>query len=602
MRFPFARNVLLLLVLVALAAGCAAPPAPVPPTITAAPPPTQAPTAAAKPTTAPASSSAAASSSAVSSAASSSAPQSSAGSSTAAPKPTTAPPASSSSAASSAVASAFPTRAPVTNRIKELRIAQPANPLNITCWDWTAVNELDILQHMAEPLWRPDRSGNFQGVVLESWETKSPMDWTLHIRKGMKFSDPKYGTLMADDVIASLQACFVPTGRALPKQSGVIAKMKLDKIDDYTVHVTLPEPGDAGLPNDWLYTAISPKKYLDEVGKDFNLKPMGAGPFKFVEWVPNVRIVVDRNPDYWGGDVGIDRITWRIITDPFTRKSEFLTGGVDILPFMDASWLPDVKANPNLHVEPVLSARYIMVILPVKQVPYNDKRVRQALNYAINKQEIVTQLFQNVGAVLPTGVVNPVIPEGRPDNYVYPYNPTKAKQLLDEARAAGVKIPKLSLYATNDRYTLDKELGEAVAGYWRAVGLDVDYVPQSNTVLLPKSQAFQMTDAHQVGFGNTKLRADYPMTLWLQTRDNPKSRGAEYAVGPKDWDTLIDQLASLPASPDEIKLARQLDDLWIDYAPWAFVTNYVDLYGVSNKIDWKPYFYEARYFDDAKAK
>ena len=122
--------------------------------------------------------------------------------------------------------------------------------------------------------------------------------------------------------------------------------------------------------------------------------------------------------------------------------------------------------------------------------------------------------------------------EGRPKNYVYPYDPNKAKQLLDQARADGVKIPKITLYATNDRYALDKEQGEAVAGYWRAIGLDVDYVPQSNTILLPKSQALEMKDPHLVGFGNTKLRADYPMTLWLQTRDNPRSRGSEYAVGP----------------------------------------------------------------------
>jgi peptide/nickel transport system substrate-binding protein len=504
---------------------------------------------------------------------------------------------------SAPVSAATPSAAPQVSRVKELKVGQPANPVDITCWDWTAVNELDIAQHIVEPLWRFDRDGKLQGVVLDSWEMKSPTDWTLHIRKGMKFQDPKYGELKAEDVVASLTLCFKPDGRALPKQSGVIAKMKLDAVDDYTVHVTLPEPGNAGLPNDWIYTEISSKKYLDEVGKGFNLKPMGTGPFKFVEWVPNVRIVADRNPDYWGTAPSVDRITWRILPDPFTRKSEFLTGGLDILPMMDASWLADVKANSSLRVEPVLSARYMMVILPAKQPPFNDKRVRQALNYAINKDEIVKQLFVGVGAVLPTGVVNPVLPEGRPNNVVYPYDPNKAKQLLDQARADGAKIGKINLYATNDRYTLDKELGEAVSGYWRAVGLDVTYTPQSNTVLLPKSQALQMVDPHLVGFGNTKLRADYPFTIWLQTRDNPRSRGSEYAVAPKEWDPMIDQLVSMASgSPESTKLARQLDDLFTDYAPWAFVTNYIDLYGVSNAVDWKPYFYEARYFIDAKPK
>jgi peptide/nickel transport system substrate-binding protein len=388
------------------------------------------------------------------------------------------------------------------------------------------------------------------------------------------------------------------------KQPGVVANMKLEKVDDYTVRVVLPEPGSAGLPNNWTYTAISSKEYLEEVGDDFNTKPMGAGPFKFVEWTPNISIVGERNPDYWGPDPMVDRITWRVLPDPFTRKSEFLTGGIDVLPFMDASWLPEVNANSNVHVETVLSARYIMVILPTGEPPFDDQRVRQALNYAVNKEEIVSQLFQDVGAVLPTGIVNPIIPEGRTDNRVYPYDPDRAKELLDEARADGVEIGKITLYATNDRYALDKEMGEVVAGYWRAIGLDVDYVPQPRTVLLPKSQALEMKDPHMVGFGNTQLRADYPFNLWLQTRTSPASRGSVYAAGhPAEWDQQIEELASLASgSPESIELARKLDDQFIDWAPWVFVTNYVDLYGVSNKLDWKPFPFESRFFIDVTAR
>ena len=307
---------------------------------------------------------------------------------------------------------------------------------------------------------------------------KTPMDWVIKIRKGMKFQDPKYGEVKAEDVIASLTWCFKKDGRALPKQPGVIGGMKLTAVDDYTVRVELPSPGTAGLPNNWLYTAITSKKYLDEVGKDFNRKPMGAGPYRFVEWVPNVRIVGERFADYYGPDPGVDRIVWKVLTDAFTRKSEFLTGGIDILPFMDASWLNEIKANTSVRVEPILSARYIMVILPCKDPPYTDKKFRQALNYAINKDEIAKQLFQGVGAVVPSGVLNPVIAEADPKKIVYPYDLAKAKQLLSEAQASGTKIGKLTLYATNDRYSLDKEMGEAVAGYWRALGLTVEYVPR----------------------------------------------------------------------------------------------------------------------------
>lgn len=496
-----------------------------------------------------------------------------------------------------------PVPAPAVERIAELRVAQFGNPESLTCWDWVAVDEIDILSHFAEPLFRFDRDGKIQGVVAESWELVSPTEWILNIRHGMKFHDPEYGELKAEDVVASLEACFRPEGRALPKQPGVIAGMELEIVDDYTVRVKLPEPGTAALTNNWTYTFITSKKYLEEVGDDFNLRPMGTGPFKFVEWVPNVRIVGERFEDYWGQDPNVERIEWRIITDPFTRKSEFLTGGIDILPFMAADWVPEVDANPDTRTESILSARYIMVILPVRQPPYNDIRVRQALNYAINKQEIIDQLFLGTGAVPPAGVVNPVIPEGDPSQEVYPYDPEKAQELLDEARADGVEIGTINLYAPNDRYVMDKEMGEAVAGYWRAIGLDVEYTPESRTVLFPKSQALEMKDPHMIGFGNTLLRADYPFNLWLQKRADPRSRGDEYAVGPDEWDELISQLVAMPSgSPESIELARQLNDLYIDYAPWAFVLNYVDLYGVSNKVEWRPYPHEMRFFIDVKPR
>ena len=495
------------------------------------------------------------------------------------------------------------TPAPTAKRIEELKVGQFGDPVTLDCWDWTAVDELDILQHFVEPLFRFDREGKIHGVLVESWEMKDPTEWTLNIRKGVKFHDPAYGELKAEDVVASLKACFDPEGRAVKKQRGVVSNMGLEIVDDYTIRVKFPEPGTAALPNVWTYTAITSKKYLEEVGKDFARKPMGTGPFKFVEWVPNVRIVGERFEDYWGQDPGVERIVWRIIPDAFTRKGEFLTGGLDILPFMEAAWVPEVEENPDVRVESVLSARYIMVVLPVGEPPYNDQRVRQALNYAVNKEEIVEQLFLGIGATLPRGVVNPIMPEADPSRVIYPYDPEKAKQLLDEARADGVEIPPLTLYAPSDRYVMDKEMGEAVAGYWRAIGLDVEYIPESRTTLFPRVMGLEMKDPFLIGFGNTLLRADYPFSLWIQKRYDPPSRGSYYARGPDEWDELISKLASLPSgSAEAIELARKLDEQVIEYAPWVFVVNFVDLFGVSNRVEWKPYPFESRYFFDVKPR
>jgi hypothetical protein len=106
-----------------------------------------------------------------------------------------------------------------------------------------------------------------------------------------------------------------------------------------------------------------------------------------------------------------------------------------------------------------------------------------------------------------------------------------------------------------------------------------------------------------VGFGNTQMRADYPFNLWIQKRDDPPSRGSYYARGPDEWDAMIDELVSLPSgAPETIELARELDDQVVEYAPWVFVLNYIDLFGVSEEVDWQPYPFESRYLWDAQAK
>jgi peptide/nickel transport system substrate-binding protein len=488
-------------------------------------------------------------------------------------------------------------------RVDELDVGQLGNPEALSCPDWGSVDELDILHHFAEPLFRFNRDGTISGIVAEAWEMVSPTEWNIKIREGMKFHDPAYGELTAEDVVASLEWCFHPEKRNISRQPGVVADMDVEIVDDYNITVRFPEPGTAAVPNVWTYVGISDKDYLAEVGDDFTNRLMGTGPYKFVEWTPDVEIVGERFEDYWGEDPGVERLVWRVIPDAFTRKSEFMTGGLDILPFMVAEWVPEAATNADVRVEPILSARYIMVILPVGVPPYDDIRVRHALNYAVNKDEIVEQLFAGIGATPPRGVVNPILVEGDATRELYPYDPERAQQLLDEARADGVEIPPLTLYAPNDRYVMDKEMGEAVAGYWRNIGLEVEYIPESRSTLFPRALGLEMTDPFLIGFGNTLLRADYPFNIWLQKRADPPSRGSAYALGPDEWDVMISELnATESGSPESIELARELDELYIEYAPWVFVVNFVDLFGVSNDIEWKPYPFESRYFVDVKPR
>lgn len=489
--------------------------------------------------------------------------------------------------------------------IAEVHIAQIGNPVALSCPNWSSTDEADVLLHFAERPFRFDRQNILQPMLVERFEMIAPTEWMLHLRRGVKFHEPQYGEMHADDFVASLDFCFKEKSRNLGRIPSSIVNRQVEIIDDYTIRMRLEEPGTASLPNhlgNWVF--VSAKEYIEAVGEKFTQRPMGTGPYRFIEWVPNVRIVGERFEDYWGEKPAAKRVVWRIIPDAFTRKSEFLTGGIDLLAFLVPEVVPEIEANPHTRVESVLSSRYIFIVLPVSVPPYNDQRVRQALNYAVNKQEIVAQLFRGIGARALTGVVHPMLPEADPNRVGYPYDPEKAKRLLDEARADGVKIGPIRLFSPNDRYTLDKETGEAVAGYWRAIGLEVAFHPESRTTLFPRLMALKMQDPTLIGNGNGLLRAEFPFELWLQHREQPQSRGAAYASPhPAAWDADINTLGLLTSgSPEATKAARDMDRTWSEFAPWVFLINYQDLYGVSNNIEWQPYSTEQRPLVDIKPK
>jgi peptide/nickel transport system substrate-binding protein len=494
---------------------------------------------------------------------------------------------------------------PAAEDIPEVHIAQIGNPVSLACPDRSSTDEGDVLQHFAERPFQFDRQNVLQPRLVERFEMIDVTEWILHLRRGVRFHDPTYGDMHADDFIASLDFCFKAGSRNLGRIPAALVNRQVEIIDDYTIRMKLSPPGLASLPNhlgNWVF--VSAKEYLETMGEKFSHKPMGTGPYRFVEWVPNVRIVGERFEDYWGEKPAVKRVVWRIIPDAFTRKSEFVTGGIDLLAFLVPEVVPEVEANPETRVESVMSSRYIFIMLPVSQPPYHDKRVRQALNYAVNKQEIVDELFRGIGAQALTGVVHPMLPEADPQRVGYPYDPEKAQALLSAARADGVAIGKIRLYAPNDRYTLDREIGEAVAGYWQAIGLDVAYYPESRTTLFPRLMGLESKDPVLIGNGNGLLRPEHPFELWLQARQNPTSRGATYASPhPAAWDDDISRLGLMTSGrPEALALARAMDHTWSDFAPWVFLINYQDLYGVRNAIEWKPYSTEQRPVVDMKPR
>lgn len=286
-----------------------------------------------------------------------------------------------------------------------------------------------------------EESTEVEPGLAESWGTSvDGLEWTFQLRKGVKFHD---GTLCdAEAVVFSLDRQRDPKypyhnigGAYLYWES-----MSMDDVikgvtavGQYTVKISLKRPyapflsAMAILP----FAIVSPTA-VKKWGADFGSHPVGTGPFKFVSWNRDDKIILEANPDYWNGKPKLDRIIFRSIPDNSVRLLELQNGAIDGLDDPNPDDLGRIKADPKLQLieQPGLNVAYIAMNFDKK--PFDLREVRLAVNHAINKKAIVDQLYQGMGAV----AKNPIPPTiwGYDDTIQdYKYDPSLAKQLLAKA-------------------------------------------------------------------------------------------------------------------------------------------------------------------------
>ncbi|MEW6375816.1 MAG: ABC transporter substrate-binding protein, partial [Thermodesulfobacteriota bacterium] len=160
-------------------------------------------------------------------------------------------------------------------------------------------------------------------------------------------------------------------------------------------------------------------------------KPVGTGPFMFKEWVPGNKFVMVRNENYWGKKPLLQEVTWRVIPDDASRVVALETGEVHVAVRIPPFDIPRLKANPKLSVIGAPSVRTIFLGFNALKEPFHDKRVRQALNYAVNKEAIVKHMLGGVGRVSDAPISPGIF--GYTPIKTYEYSVEKAKALLAEA-------------------------------------------------------------------------------------------------------------------------------------------------------------------------
>ena len=492
-----------------------------------------------------------------------------------------------------------PTKAPT-------EVVQPAATLEtgpsgqLTIAQASDINTLDpkflkgretqnVLRMMYDSLFHRDDTMEIIPWLATSVENPDPLTWRFLLREDVKFSNGN--DFRANDVKFTI-------GRLLEPDSGWSEKSIIDRVevvDDYTVDIVTKTPFPALLSRAVLWH-MTDEEYFNEVGiESFASSPVGTGPYKFVEWVKDEQVVLEANVNYWRGEPKIETVIFKPIPENATRIAALEAGDVDII----ANVPPDYVKQPGQGVEIATApgTRAVFLGMNVNVAPFDDVRVRQAMNYAVDVPAIIESVLNGLARPMD----NPMLPEhfGYAATPVYHYDPDKAISLLTEA-------------GHPDGFTMDlftdstmKEIAEALAGQLSAVGIVVNINILEPTALVAQDEP-GYSQAYLSSWGNSESDASGILTKQFYSKrygcdlvtfkyPDPKSgygdsaKGCYYTgFGNASVDAAIEE-GNTNVDPAARKAAYAMAlNIIVRETPWVFLYNPLEVYAYRDVQGWTP--------------
>jgi len=480
--------------------------------------------------------------------------------------------------------------------LKKVTVAQGADAATMDPHNHSITITSNILAHIYDALGQrnPKKNYAYEGLLAESWEIVDDLTVDLKLRRGVNFSNGEP---------FNAEVCKYNLDRIMGKLPGVeppfIAKWypKLKEarvLDDYTVRVTTSEV-DAFLVQRLLDLEMVPKKYTEEHGfEKLAQEPIGTGPYTLKEWVRGEHISLIARDDYWRGRPDIGELVFRPIPEDATRIAELQAGNVDLIVNVPPDSVPAIEANETLEVKSIPSSRGAMVILDTEREGPLDMRhpkVRQALNYAVDRDAIIEHILGGYGIKLAT-----VAPEYfvgyDPDLKPYPCDPEKAKQLLAEAGYPnGFEIKDFRV--GRGRFLRNVEVAQAIVDQLAKVGVKVTLKAMEFGVWAKDTNKHIIGDMSLAALGNAYF--DAWNTLYTLCRSgNVWSWYANPEV-----DKYIDEAGSTLDPVKHEEATRRALELIYENPPFIFMYQLVDVYALNKRLEWAPrsdeliYMYEA---------
>lgn len=398
-------------------------------------------------------------------------------------------------------------------------------------------------------VYRDPKTNEYKPQLATAWKWESPTALTMDLRQGVLFQNGDKFT--ADDVVFTFNYVVSSESKAVTRQNTDWIK-DVEKLGDYKVRINLKKPFPAALEYLAGPLPIYPGSYFKKVGLEgFSKAPIGTGPYKATSVTPGQGVTLVKNAGYFKGSPQgqpkIGNIKFVVIPDPETRSAQLMTGAIDWIWRVPADQAESLKSTPKISVQSGETMRVGFLTIDATgsssaNSPFKDLRVRQALNYAINRKGIADNLVRGGSQPIYTACFRTQF--GCDANAVikYDYNPAKAKELL---AAAGYPDGfETEIYAYRER-----EFAEAIIGdlhkvgirarlrYMKYAALQTDYRSGKTPLTFQAWGSFSMNDASAfVGVffkgGSDDITKDAQLRQWLETADtstDPAARKSNYS-------------------------------------------------------------------------
>ena len=421
-----------------------------------------------------------------------------------------------------------------------------------------------------------------------SWERVSDTVLELKLREGVTFhnGDP----FSAADVVFTFERLLAAGDDSVLAEAKTyfLTMEAIEKVDDFTVRIVTTEP-DPLIINRLASWAswIVPKTLIETVGHDeFMQTGMGTGPFKIASFDPDNELVLERYDGYWGDAAPLKRLTFRVIPEIAARVTALINDEVQIITNVPPDQVSAINDASNVQVRSIPLANAHILYYNTHHPAIADKKLRQALNISIDRQLIIDTIWSGEAVPKRSHQFEEYGPLFNPDRPYSPYDPDRARQLVEESTYDGAVV-EYQLAA--GYYTNGEQVAQAIVPMWQEVGINAE---------VRISEEFLSGEERIVHTGsNSSILADPDGVLW-RAWGAGSSQQVNYWDAPAEFNELGEEARRTLDQQKRYDNYQRMLDIWEEEAPGAVLFDPVEFYGVNRSINWSPYSF---YYMDFRA-